>query len=165
MTTHLAETLMFSAMLATFVLAAPADAAPLPESGSTSYTAYFTCRQLANLDMGEVGSQSASECLGITRNSNDSKLFDTMSVRCLEVDEARARAYKFNGSCAQTDADGDKLFTGYIGPESGPIAYFGGTGKYKNLSMEGTWAVHDAPPLPAGQFAFVIDFKVKWQGK
>jgi hypothetical protein len=142
-----------------------ATGAPLPQSGSTSFAGYFACRQLDAIDMGESGSQTVAECVGITKNNSDPKLFDNMSVRCLEDGEARVGAYKFNGWCAQTDADGDKLFTSYTGPENGPVTYIGGTGKYKNISLEGTWAVHDAPALPTGQFAFVIDYKIDWRGK
>jgi hypothetical protein len=57
------------------------------------------------------------------------------------------------------------LFTSYTGPESGPVAYIGGTGKYKNISLEGTWVVHYAPPLPAGQFVFAMEYKIQWQAK
>jgi len=165
MISQIAETLTFAFVIAGLGAAIPAEAAPLPQSGSTSYAAYFACRQLDAIDMGESGSQTVAECVGITKNNSDPKLFDNMSVRCLEDAEARVGGYKFNGWCAQTDADGDKLFTSYTGPESGPVAYIGGTGKYKTISLEGTWAVHDAPALPSGQFAFVIDYKINWQAK
>jgi hypothetical protein len=159
------KTLSFAVMLAGVGATIPAAGAPLPQTGSTSFAGYFACRQLDAIDMGEAGSQSVAECLGITKNNSDPKLFDNMSVRCLEDGEARVGAYKFNGWCAQTDADGDKLFTSYTGPESGPVTYIGGTGKYKDISLEGTWAVHDAPALPTGQFAFVIDYKLQWREK
>ena len=37
--------------------------------------------------------------------------------------------------------DGDKLFMTYEGPESGPVAWIGGTGKYKDVVGSGTWTV------------------------
>ena len=144
---------------------APPPAAPLPPSGSTTYIAYFACRQLINIDMGEIGSQSAAECAGISKNIADPGVFDNLSVRCIEEGEFRGPNAKFNGWCAQTDGDGDKFFTGYTGGDNGPVTYIGGTGKYKDVLMSGTWAVHDAPALPAGQFAFRLEYKISWGPK
>ena len=48
--------------------------------------------------------------------------------------------YKFFGTCIQTDGDGDKLFMTYEGPESGPVEWIGGTGKYKDVVGSGTWS-------------------------
>ena len=165
MISHAAKTLFSAAMIAGMGATIPAYGASLPPSGSTAYSGYFACHQLGAVDMGESGSQTVAECVGITKNASDPKLFDNMSARCLDDGEARIGSYKFNGWCAQTDSDGDKLFTSYTGPESGPVAYIGGTGKFKNISLEGTWAVHDAPPLPTGQFAFVMEYKIQWQAK
>ena len=128
MISHAAKTLFFAAMIAGMGAAIPAYGASLPPSGSTAYSGYFACHQLDAVDMGESGSQTVAECVGITKNASDPKLFDNMSARCLEDGEARVGSYKFNGWCAQTDSDGDKLFTSYTGPESGPVAYIGGTG-------------------------------------
>jgi hypothetical protein len=152
-------------IVAPMIAAAPARSAPLPPAGSAAYAASFACRQLDMIDMGEAGNQSVAECVGISRSTGESKLFDNMSVRCLEDGEARAGSYKFTGWCAQTDGDGDKLFTSYAGSEGGDVAYIGGTGKYKNISFKGTWTVKDAPAVAPGQFAFVIDYKVDWQAK
>ena len=165
MISHIMRTLLLAATTVAFGATARAESAAFPPTGSASFSGYFACHQLVAIDMGESGSQTVAECVGITRNVGDPKLFDNMSVRCLEDSEARVGGYKFNGWCAQTDADGDKLFTSYTGPESGPVTYIGGTGKYKNISLEGTWAVHDAPALPTGQFAFVIDYKIDWRGR
>jgi hypothetical protein len=164
MISPIAKPLFFAAMIAGMGAAIPAHGAPLPPSGSTAYTGYFACHHLEVIDMGESGSQTVTECIGITRNISDLKLFDNMSVRCLEDGEVRF-GYKFDGWCAHTDGDGDKLFTSYTGSESGPVAYIGGTGKYKNISLEGTWVVHYAPPLPKGQFVFAMEYKIQWQAK
>jgi hypothetical protein len=164
MISRIAKMLSSAVMIAGMGAAIPAHGASLPPSGSTAYTGYFACHHLGVMDMSESGSQTVTECIGITRNISDPKLFDNMSVRCLEDGEVRV-GYKFNGWCTQTDGDGDKLFTSYTGSESGPVAYIGGTGKYKNISLEGTWVVHYAPPLPAGQFVFAMEYKVQWQAK
>jgi hypothetical protein len=157
-----AALLLFAASASNDTVAPPA-AAPLPTSGSTNYTAYFACRQLISIDMGEIGSQSAAECAGISKNSADPGVFDNLSVRCIEEGEFRGPNAKFNGWCAQTDGDGDMFFTNYSGADDGPVTYIGGTGKYKNVLITGAWAVHDAPALPAGQFAFRLEYKVSWR--
>ena len=113
-------------------VAIPARGAPLPPSGSTAYTGYFACHHLEVIDMGESGSQTVTECIGITRNISDPKLFDNMSVRCLEDGEVRF-GYKFTGWCAHTDGDGDKLFTSYTGSESGPVAYMAEPGNIRTF--------------------------------
>ena len=135
MISHAAKTLFFAAMIAGTGAAIPAYGASLPPSGSTAYSGYFACHQLGAVDMGESGSQTVAECVGITKNASDPKLFDNMSARCLEDGEARVGSYKFNGWCAQTDADGDKLFTS---PSSriGPKARIGGV-LNQRLSLKG----------------------------
>ena len=99
---------------------APAFAAdPLPKSGSAKLAAYAVCRSLAIVDMGPVGSNSSAECIGIVKTRDGSKLLDNLAIRCLEEAKARPEGYAFTGTCVQTDADGDKLFMTYEGPESG----------------------------------------------
>ena len=89
MISRIAKTLFFAAVIAGMGAAIPAHGAPLPPSGSTAYTGYFACHHLEVIDMGESGSQTVTECVGITRNISDPKLFDNMSVRCLEDGEVR----------------------------------------------------------------------------
>ena len=84
--------------------------------------------------MGPVGSNSSAECIGIVKTRDGSKLLDNLAIRCLEEAKARPEGYTFTGTCVQTDADGDKLFMTYEGPESGDIALLGGTGKYQRYT-------------------------------
>lgn len=165
MASHICTALILAAASASTSTVAPPPAAPLPSSGSTTYTAYFACRQLISVEMGEIGSNSAAECAGISKNLADPGVFDNLSVRCIEEGEFRGADAKFVGWCEQTDGDGDKFFTGYTGADDGPVAYIGGTGKYKDIALTGTWAVHDAPALPTGQFAFRLEYNVSWRPK
>ena len=111
---------------------APAFAAdPLPKSGTAKLAAYAVCRSLAIVDMGPAGSQSSAECIGVVKTQDGPKLFDNLAIRCLEEARARPDGYRFFGTCVQTDGDGDKVFMTYEGPESGPVEWIGGTGKYK----------------------------------
>jgi hypothetical protein len=157
-------TFLFTA--AAFALSAPALAAePFPPSGSAKLAAYTVCRSAVIVDMGPVGSNSSAECTGIVKTQDGSKLLDNQAMRCLEEAKARPEGYAFTGTCTQTDADGDKLFLTYEGPESGDIALLGGTGKYADVTGKGTWSVVDAPGNTAQLFLFTLTYDATWTMK
>ena len=160
---------ILSAFLVPAALAAsqlPAFAGePMPNSGAAKLAAYAVCRSLAIVDMGPIGSNSSAECTGIVKTRDGSKLLDNLAIRCLEESKARPEGYKFTGTCVQTDGDGDKLFMTYEGPESGPIEWIGGTGKYKDIVGSGTWTVADAPGNTSSFFAFTLTYDATWTTK
>lgn len=144
-------------------LAAPAHAAePLAKTGAVKLAAYTVCRSLALIDMGPVGSNASAECTGVVRTTDGSKPLDNQAIRCLEESRARTDGYRFFGTCVQTDADGDKIFMTYDGPESGPLQWIGGTGKYKGISAKGTWSVADAPGNTPNLFVFTLSYDANW---
>ena len=141
----------------------PAFAAdPLPKTGSAKLAAYSVCRSAVIVDMGAAGSNSSAECIGIVKTLDGSKLLDNLAIRCLEEAKARPEGYAFTGTCVQTDADGDKIFMTYEGPESGTIEWIGGTGKYKDIAGTGTWSVTDAPGNTANLFLFTLSYDAAW---
>jgi hypothetical protein len=153
-------------LAAAVALGAPALAAePFPPSGAAKLAAYTVCRSAVIVDMGPVGSNSSAECIGIVKTRDGSKLLDNQAMRCLEEAKARPEGYAFTGTCSQTDADGDKLFMTYEGPESGTVAVIGGTGKYKDVTGKGTWSVTDAPGNNAQLFLFTLSYDVTWEMK
>jgi hypothetical protein len=144
----------------------PAFAAdPLPKTGSAKLAAYSVCRSAVIVDMGPAGSNSSAECIGIVKTLDGSKLLDNLAIRCLEEAKARPEGYAFTGTCVQTDADGDKIFMTYEGPESGTIEWIGGTGKYKDIAGTGTWSVTDAPGNTANLFLFTLSYDAAWTTK
>ena len=143
--------------------AAAAEPQSLPKSGAVQHAAYTVCRQSAAIDLGEVGSDSAADCTGIVKTRDGAKPFDNLALHCLEESVARKAGYKFTGSCVETDGDGDKIFLTYEGPESGPLAVLGGTGKYKGINGKGQWRVTDAPGNTAALFAFTLDYEFEWE--
>ena len=157
-------TRFLAAALASLCLsgAAFADSAPLPKSGSVKHAAYTVCRSAAAVDLGDVGSDSSADCTGIVKTTDGANLFDNLSLHCLEESVARKEGYKFTGSCVEADADGDKLYMVYEGPESGPVQVLGGTGKYKGVKGKGQWRVTDAPGNTASLFAFTLDYEFNW---
>ena len=160
---------LFGALfILTALTASPATAiaaATFPQSGAAKLAAYAVCRSLAIVDMGPVGSQSSAECIGIVKTRDGSKLLDNLAIRCLEESKARPDGYKFFGTCIQTDTDGDRLFMTYEGPESGPVEWIGGTGKYKDIAGTGTWSVTDAPGNTANLFLFTLSYDAAWTTK
>ncbi len=62
---------------------ASADKLQLPRQGAVTYVTYYTSHPLANLDMGELGTEALVEVVGITRSSDGQESFNQMSVRCL----------------------------------------------------------------------------------
>lgn len=145
---------------------APVSAAePLPESGAAKLAAYQVCHPLAVVDMGPAGSESATECNGIVKNLDSQKPPDNLAIHCLEDTSARAKAYKYSGTCVQLDGDGDKLFMTYEGSKNGQMKWIGGTGKYQDVSGSGNLGVVVAPGGAAGQFAYTLSFDVTWTRK
>lgn len=143
--------------------AAAAD--PFPSSGAAKLAAYVVCRSAVAIDMGPVGSNSSAECVGIVKTRDGSAMLDNLSIRCIEEAKARPDGYKFTGTCIQTDGDGDKLFMTYEGPESGPVAWIGGTGKFKDIEGSGTWTVADAPGNTSSLFLFTLTYDATWKQK
>jgi hypothetical protein len=167
-----AKEAILGTLRAIFILAAavafgaPALAAdPFPPSGAAKLAAYTVCRSAVIVDMGPVGSNSSAECIGIVKTRDGSKLLDNLAIRCQEDAKARPEGYAFTGTCIHTDADGDKLFMTYEGPESGTIALIGGSGKYKDITGSGTWSVTDAPGNTAQLFLFTLNYDVSWTMK
>jgi hypothetical protein len=149
------------------LMSAPAGSAesPIPRTGSAKLAAYAVCHSLGIIDMGAVGQQASTDCVGIVRSKDADKTFDNLAIHCLEETRARGSNYAFTGTCIETDADGDKIFLGYEGPESGLITLIGGTGKYAGLEGSGKWTVTDAPGNTSNQFLFTLDYTLDWRPK
>src|SRR5271156_5904092 len=148
-------------LAAALVLGAPALAAEtFPKTGSAKLAAYSVCRSAVIVDMGPVGSNSSAECIGIVKTRDGSKLLDNLSIRCQEDAKARPEGYAFTGTCIHTDADGDKIFMTYEGPESGTVALIGGTGKYKDIAGSGTGSAPGARDNNAQLFLFTLNYDV-----
>ena len=139
------------------LVATPALAAPL-ESAIVKHAAYTVCRAGPGVDMGEVGSNTAADCTGIVRTRDGAGALDNLALHCLEESDARKSGYAFKGYCVETDAQGDKLYLSYEGPESGPIVVLGGTGKFAHAQGKGQWQVQDAPGNTASLFAFTFTY-------
>jgi len=152
--------------IALIELCAPASASEaLPENGAAKLAAYQICHPLAVVDMGPAGSETSTECNGIVKNTDGQKQPDNLAIRCLEDTSARPEGYKYQGTCVQTDGDGDKLFMTYEGSKSGQIKWIGGTGKYKDVGGSGSLSVVVAPASTSSLFAYTLSYDVTWTNK
>ena len=113
----------------TYVLRGSRAAAEFPKTGSAEYDTYFVDNTVARIDSG-AGTGAIVDSTGITRNVKGEGPFHDMSMRCLYHQSSSGETFHFNGSCVETDKDGDKVFTTFDEKNHYPM---GCTGKYKGI--------------------------------
>ena len=91
--------------------AAPALSAEFPKSGEAEYDTYYVGNPVAKFDSG-AGTGAIVDETGITRNVKGEGPFHDMSVRCLYHMSSVGETLHFNGSCVETDKDGDNEVVG-----------------------------------------------------
>ena len=153
----------FTTTIAASLLAATAaSAADFPKSGNTKATGYFTATVTDQLAGWEADWQPENYVMtGILRNEKDGGPFDKSFIRCIGVEAMVAGQFWDNGTCTETDKDGDKIFITY---GVGTFAYIGGTGKYKGMTGGGTNTGN--PIFQDGKnWAAVVEFEKHWEIK
>ena len=143
---------------------ASAQQLQMPKQGTTTYVTYYTSRFLSRLNMGEIGSEWLAELVGITRNTDGQKFFDSMTVRCIYYFEAVMGSRRHNGACVETDSDGDKVYTTFEG-ETMTHTLIGGTGKYTGISGTAAYTSKELPLPGEGLTANITEHKVTWKLK
>lgn len=141
---------------------ASAQQLQMPKQGTTTYVTYYTSRFLSTLNMGEMGSEWVAELVGITRNTEGKKFFDSMTVRCIYYFEAVTGSRKHSGACIETDRDGDKVFTTFEG-ETMTHTLIGGTGKYIGISGTAAYTSQVLSSPGEGLTANITEHKVFWK--
>lgn len=154
------NTAIAATMLA--LTATAAFAAEFPKSGSTKATGYFTATVTDQLDGWEAEWQPENYVMtGIIRNEKDGGPFDKSFIRCIGVEAMVAGQFWDNGTCTETDKDGDKIFITY---GVGTFTYIGGTGKYKGITGGGT-NKGDPTFQDKKNWAAVVAFEKHWEIK
>jgi hypothetical protein len=141
--------------------AAPAVSAEFPKTGSAEYDTYYVDNTLAKIDSG-VGTGAITDFTGITRNVKGEGPFHDMSVRCLGHYSQVGETLHYNGSCVETDKDGDNVFTTFDDKNHYMI---GGTGKYKGITGTVPYTVVDLHETVGGRGAFIVNHKATWEIK
>jgi len=124
------KSMLASTAVALTFCAAPALSAEFPKTGEAEYDTYYVDNTVAKID-GGAGTGAIIDETGITRNVKGEGPFHDMSVRCLYHWSVVGETNRQNGSCVDTDKDGDNVFITF---DDKNLYYSGGTGKYKGIT-------------------------------
>jgi hypothetical protein len=116
---------------------------------------------VAKIDSG-VGTGAITDFTGITRNVKGEGPFHDMSVRCLGHWSQVGETFHFNGSCVETDKDGDNVFTTF---DDKNHYLMGGTGKYKGITGTVPYTVVELHETVGGRLADIVNHKATWEIK
>jgi hypothetical protein len=102
------KSMLASTAVALTFCAAPALSAEFPKTGEAEYDTYYVDNTVAKID-GGAGTGAIIDETGITRNVKGEGPFHDMSVRCLYHTSSVGETVHYNGSCVETDKDGDNV--------------------------------------------------------
>ena len=154
------STLTLTAIVFAFC-AAPALCAEFPKSGEAVYDTYYIDRTVTQIASGP-DSGALVESTGINRNVKGEGPFNDMSVICLYHWAVLDGKDIFDGSCVETDPDGDTVFTTF---DSKAHYFKGGTGKYKGITGEAPFTIKGLHDTADGRRALIITHKATWEIK
>ena len=140
---------------------ASAGAADFPKTGNAEYDTYYVFNTVVKIDT-EAGMGGIDDFTGITRNVKGEGAFNNMSVHCLGHWSAVGDNFNFNGSCTETDTDGDTVFTTF---DNENHYMMGGTGKYKGISGTVPYTAVELHETVGGQAARIVNHKAAWEIK
>jgi hypothetical protein len=139
----------------------PVAAAEFPKTGEAEYDTYYVFETLAELDSG-AGAGGVDEFTGITRNVMGDGPFHDMSVHCLGLWTFVNDESNFDGSCVETDKDGDNVFTTF---DDQNHYIMGGTGKYKGITGTAPYTVIELHSTVGRRTGRVVNHKASWEIK
>ena len=99
---------------------------------------------------------------GINRNVKGEGPFHDMTVRCLMHWSVVGETHHFNGSCVETDKDGDNVFTTF---DDNKHYLMGGTGKYKGITGTVPYTVVELHETVGGRLADIVNHNATWEIK
>src|SRR5215472_15951858 len=152
------KSMLASTAVALTFCAAPALSAEFPKTGEAEYDTYYVDNTVAKID-GGAGTGAIFDETGITRNVKGEGPFHDMSVRCLYHRSTVGETVQFNGSCVETDKDGDHVFTTF---DTKNHYMMGGTGKYKGITGTVSFSVVALHDTVGGRRAFLVKHKATW---
>ena len=109
-----------------------------------------------------IGTGAIVDETGITRNVKGAGPFHDMSVRCLYHWSVVGDTNHLNGTCIETDKDGDNVFTPFDDKNHYLI---GGTGKYKGITGTIPYTVVKLHEAVGGRTAWIVNHKATWEIK
>ena len=141
--------------------ASPASFVEFPKTGEAEYDTYYVDNVVAKIDSG-VGAGAIVDETGVTRNVKGEGPFHDMAVRCLYHMSSVGETMHLNGSCVETDKDGDNVFTTF---DDKNHYLMGGTGKYKGITGTVPYTVVVLHETVGGREAVIVNHKAKWEIK
>jgi hypothetical protein len=152
-------------LLSTLPLLTPVTsrAEDVPKEGNETVTITWVSTYASTMKFGDR-SRSLYELNGIARNDSGGSMFNNMGQRCLGTTEIVGGKYSGQGTCIETDKDGDQVFSTYevTGQNAGTTSYVGGTGKFAGFSGTSEWMVTNRPPADDKFGRGVVAEKVHW---
>ena len=145
----------------TYVLRGSSSSCGVSEDWQAEYDTYYVDNTVAKIDSG-AGTGAIVDITGITRNVKGEGPFHDMSVRCLGHQSLVGETFHFNGSCVETDKDGDNVFTTF---DDKNHYLMGGTGKYKGITGTVPYTVVELHDTVGGRPANIVNHKATWEIK
>ena len=155
------KSMLVSMAVVLIFCAAPALSAEFPTTGKAEYDTYYVDNPVAKIDSG-AGTGAIVESTGITRNVKGEGPFHDMSVRCLYHLSVVGEIFHFNGSCVETDKDGDNIFA-VVDDKTHHL--IGGTGKYAGITGTVSYTVVGLHETVGGRPALIVNHKATWEIK
>jgi len=155
------KSMLVSIAVVLMFCASPVSSAEFPKTGEAEYDTYYVGNFLAKIDSG-VGTGAIVDETGINRNVKGEGPFNDMSVRCLYHMSSVGETMHLNGSCVETDKDGDNVFTTF---DDKNHYLMGGTGKYKGITGTVPYTVVVLHETVGGREAVIVNHKAKWEIK
>ena len=150
--------------LATLCAVAVAD--PLPKSGSINVHSAFRT-SFERLPVADKLGPAHGDARGVTFNDKGSGPLHLGPLDCTFASFITNDTGRNKGYCAFGDADGDRIFTEWIGTFSltdghsqGMNDVVGGTGKYAGITGSGPWKCQAAGANGETQCTQKIDYKL-----
>jgi hypothetical protein len=156
------KTKLCASIISAFCLStASASAQEFPKSGQAEYDTYYVFENLSKIET-SAGTGGIDEFTGITRNVKGDSLFNDMAVHCLGHWTVIGDKFDFRGSCAETDAAGDTVFTTF---DNDNHYIVGGTGKYTGITGTVPYTAMQLADTVGGRTARVVNHKASWEIK
>ena len=147
--------------VASLMVSVQSTAADFPKSGEAEYDTYYVFENLVTID-GGAAIGAIDDFTGITRNIKGEGPFHDMSVHCLMHWTLVGEKWDGDGSCVETDRDGDHVFTTF---DAEAHYLVGGTGKYRGITGKAPYTVDNLHDAVGSRNARVVNHRVSWEIK
>jgi hypothetical protein len=146
----------------------------IQKKGTTPYMTHFVVRPLMTLDVPRIGTVTAQEAVGTTKNMKGEKMFDKMSARCEALNVESGDNKYIDGACVMADADGDNIFSTFDTRDldksqpdmnCGKHTITGVTGKYAGITGSEAFACKSMPAVAGegGYTSVEILYNATWE--